>query len=189
LKIAIFGGTFDPIHGAHLAIAREALQQFALDRILFVPAGNPPHKAAGTPYEHRFRMVELACASEPRFEASRLEEGNHKSYSILTIEKLRPTLNPDDELFFLIGADAFDELPSWHRWQDVARLVEFLVVTRPGHEIRPIPEARVRRLESVALPASSSEIRAELARGEAPPDLPREVLRYIREQDLYRTAQ
>ena len=186
MKSAIFGGTFDPIHGAHLAVAREALQQFHLDRVLFVPAGNPPHKAAGTSFEDRFRMVELACQPEPRFEASRLEAGKRKSYSIFTIEEVRASLQAGDELFFLIGADAFDELSTWFRWQDVARLVEFLVVTRPGHVIRSIPEARVRRLETIAMPVSSSEIRAELACGHAPPELPAEVLNYVRERGLYR---
>jgi len=189
LKIAIFGGTFDPIHEAHLAVAREALHQFALDKILFVPAGNPPHKAAGTSFEDRYRMVELACRTEPHFEASRLEAGKRKSYSILTIEELRATLAPEDELFFLIGADAFDDLTTWHRWRDVANLVEFIVVTRPGHPIRSIPEARVRRLDSVALPVSSSEIRAELARGEAPVKLPPDVLHYVRERGLYQSPQ
>ncbi len=186
MKIAIFGGTFDPIHGAHLAVAREALHQFQLDRILFVPAGNPPHKHAGTSYDDRLRMVELACRAEPRFEVSRLEQGKRKSYSILTVEDVGNTLAPGDELFFLIGADAFEELPTWHRWEDVAQRVEFLVVTRPGHVIRSIPEARVRRLETVALPVSSSEIRAELARGVAPADLPPAVLAYVRERGLYR---
>ncbi len=185
MKIAIFGGTFDPIHGAHLAVAREALLQFALDRILFVPAGNPPHKAAGTSFEDRFHMVELACREEPRFEASPLEAGARKSYSILTIEEVHAALSAEDELYFLIGADAFDDLPTWYRWHDVARLVRFLVVTRPGHVIQPIPEARVERLESVALQVSSSEVRAELARGEAPDDLPPRVLDYIRERGLY----
>ncbi len=78
MKTAIFGGTFDPIHSAHLEMARQAADQFALDRVLFIPAGNPPHKHADTPFEHRYRMVELACAADPRFVASRLEEGERK---------------------------------------------------------------------------------------------------------------
>ena len=73
MRIAIFGGTFDPIHSAHLVMAHEAAEAFALDRVLFIPAGNPPHKEAGASYEDRLRMVELACSSDPRFQPSRIE--------------------------------------------------------------------------------------------------------------------
>src|SRR5215468_10126169 len=107
MKTAIFGGTFDPIHSAHLIVAREAADKFALDRVLFIPAGNPPHKGAAAPYEDRYRMVELACAEDPRFVASRLEEGREKSYSIHTIERVRSLGSPGDNVFFVIGADAF----------------------------------------------------------------------------------
>src|SRR6266513_2675858 len=100
MRLAIFGGTFDPIHNAHLTIARRAAEELHLNRILFVPAAHPPHKAGVThaPYEDRVRMVELACRGEPRFEVSRLEEGTVRSYSIDTIEKVRSTMAPDDEL-------------------------------------------------------------------------------------------
>src|SRR5882762_7191718 len=120
LRIAIFGGTFDPIHNAHLTVAREAAEQFALDRLLFVPAAHPPHKveAGVTPYEHRYRMVELACAGCADFVPSRLEEGLEKSYSIRTIERVKETLGEGDRLFFLIGADAFADIATWHRHQD-----------------------------------------------------------------------
>ena len=187
MKTAIFGGTFDPIHTAHLTIAREAAQQFALDRVLFVPAAHPPHKpnAVLAGYEDRYRMVELACRDDPRFIPSRLEEANRKSYSILTIEHLRQSLVPDDELFFIIGADAFAEITTWHRWEDVAREVEFIVVTRPGHIYHTPPGVRVRRLETVALPVSSSEIRHKLASGEPCAELPPAVLDYIRRHNLY----
>src|SRR5690348_12134898 len=111
MRLAIFGGTFDPVHNGHLAMAREAMRHCALDRVLFIPAARPPHKSAGpyAPYEDRLRMVELACGGEPRFEASRLEAGTVRSYSIDTIEKVRAGLAPGDELLFLIGADAFGE--------------------------------------------------------------------------------
>src|SRR5579862_637552 len=112
MRVGLFGGTFDPIHLAHLAVARAAADRFRLDRVLFVPSAHPPHKAGVTyaPYEDRVRMVELACEGEPRFEVSRLEEGTERSYSIDTIEKLRTTLAPGDQLFFIIGADAFAEI-------------------------------------------------------------------------------
>src|SRR5437763_4630558 len=129
MRLAIFGGTFDPIHQAHLAIARAAADRFHLDRVLFVVAAHPPHKHGVThaPYEDRVRMAELAAAADPRFEVSRLEENTARSYSIDTIEKLRATLAPADQLYFLIGADAFAEIRTWHRWYDVASSVHFLV--------------------------------------------------------------
>src|SRR5438045_2938359 len=183
MKIAIFGGTFDPIHGAHLVVAREAADHFALDRVLFIPAANPPHKEAGTDYEHRYRMVELACSEDPRFEPSRLEEGVEKSYSIHTIERVKAF---GDRVYFVIGADAFAEIQTWFRWEEVVAAVEFIVVTRPGHEYTSPPGAKVHRLETVAMPVSSSAIREALARGEIPQQLPPAVAAYIRENGLYR---
>jgi nicotinate-nucleotide adenylyltransferase len=186
MRTAIFGGTFDPIHSAHLEMARRAADQYQLDRVLFIPAGNPPHKHADASFEHRYRMVELACVADPRFVASRLEEGTAKSYSIDTIERVKAG-NPDGNgtLFFIIGSDAFAEIQTWRRWQDVIRAVEFIVVARPGHEITGPPGARVHRLESVELPVSSSDIRDALARGESPAELPPAIAAYIRDHRLY----
>lgn len=183
MRTAIFGGTFDPIHSAHLVVAHEAAEAFGLDRILFIPAGNPPHKEAGASYKDRYHMVELACAADPRFEPSRIEEGREKSYSINTIERL---MAPGQTLLFIIGADAFAEIRTWRRWEDVVRNVEFIVVTRPGHHYSSPPEARVHRLDTVALPVSSSEIRQEIAKGRTPSVLPPEVAEYIHEHRLYR---
>ena len=129
-------------------------------------------------------MVELACQEDPRFTPSRLEEESRKSYSINTIERVKAL---GGNVFFVIGADAFAEIQTWFRWQDVVRAVEFIVVTRPGHEYQSPPEARVHRLETVALPVSSSEIRAALARGEMPAELPKTVAEYIRANGLYAT--
>lgn len=187
-KIAIFGGTFDPIHEAHLVVAREAVAQMGLDRVLFVPAAHPPHKRGSTAagYEDRYRMIELACGGEDRFAASRLEESDSASYSILTIEKLRRQLAPEDRIYFLIGADAFAEIDTWHRWRDVIREVEFIVVTRPGHNYEVPDGACVHPLKTVALPVSSSEIRDKLSAGEDVPELPAPVLNYIRAHNLYR---
>jgi len=182
MRIAIFGGTFDPIHSAHVVVAREAAEAFALDRVLFVPAALPPHKEAGASYEDRYRMVELACEGEPRFVPSRLEEGLEKSYSIHTIEKVKAQ---GGEVFFVIGSDAFAEIQTWYRWEDVVRTVDFIVVARPGHAIISPDGARVHRLETVALPVSSSEIRESLGRGEKPAELPKKVAEYIGERGLY----
>ncbi len=190
-RICLFGGTFDPIHAAHLRIAEEALKRFSLDRVLFVPAANPPHKnaAAMAPYEDRFRMVELACAPYPAFSASRLEEGNKRSYTVDTLERFKSTLEPDDRLFFLIGSDAFDELETWNRWQEVINLTDFLVVARPGGQYHIPENARVERLDGLDLPVASTTIRARLAAGQATPELPPQVRSYIEERGLYGAAE
>jgi len=188
MRLAIFGGTFDPIHNAHLTIARRAADDLCLDRILFVPAAHPPHKAGVThaPYDHRVRMVELACQGEPRFEVSRLEEGTARSYSIDTIEKVRSKVKSDDELFFIIGADAFAEIRTWHRWEDVARAVCFIVVSRPGHVYDVPHQVRIVRLDSMELPVSSSEIRRALGANEYTVAVPERVLEYILQHGLYK---
>lgn len=184
MRLGLFGGTFDPIHNAHLTVAKEAADVFGLDQVLFVPAANPPHKSesTGASYEDRFRMVELACQADPRFVPSRLEEGEGRSYSIITIEKLWA---PSQPLYFIIGADAFAEIETWRRWHDVVRLTDFIVVTRPGHSYAAPPGARVHRLDTLALPVSSSEIRSKLANGFVPEQLPASVAGYIKQRGLY----
>jgi nicotinate-nucleotide adenylyltransferase len=187
LDIAIFGGTFDPIHCAHLTVAREAANKFGLDRVQFIPAANPPHKrGASADYEDRYRMVELACAADQRFVPSRLEAGTQKSYSVDTIERVRAELAPGDRLFFIIGADAFAEIDTWHRAEDVIRAVDFIVVTRPGHDYITPHGARVHRLDTLALPISSSDIRTKLTSGAAVPELEPAVFDYIVTHGLYR---
>jgi nicotinate-nucleotide adenylyltransferase len=186
MRICLFGGTFDPIHEAHLRIASEAQTQFHLNEILFVPASTPPHKIGTvTPFPDRFRMVEIACSGHPRFIASRLEDLPGPNYTVDTLEKFRQTLRKDDQLFFLIGSDAFVELETWKRWQDVAALTDFIVVSRPGGEYRLPPNTRVHRLDGLALPVSSSSLRARLAAGEETPELPTGVRAYIEEHGLY----
>jgi nicotinate-nucleotide adenylyltransferase len=186
-------------------MARRAADQYRLDRVLFIPAGNPPHKRAEASFEQRYRMVELACAADPRFVASRLEEGAGKSYSIDTIGRVKaanadiPNASPNpvaphaislnaggnSALFFIIGSDAFADIQTWRRWEDVIRAVEFIVVARPGYEIAGPPGARVHRLDSIELPVSSSDIRDALARGETPAELPPAIAGYIRDHRLY----
>lgn len=186
-RTALFGGTFDPIHNAHLEIARAAADRFDLERIIFVPAANPPHKPGGTAasYEDRVRMTELACAGEPRFEVSRIEEGAEKSYSMVTVERLRALGYP--RLAFLIGADAFREIRTWYRWRDLMAAVEFIVVTRPGSEWS-IPEgAVVHELAGLDLPVSSSAIRERITDGAADVPVPPAVIDYIRRHGLYRS--
>jgi len=190
MKLGLFGGTFDPIHTGHTALAREAHSVFELDRVLLIPNNRPPHKSIGprASYEHRLRMVELACEGEPGLAASRLEEGTERSYTIETLLKVRQTLKTRDRLFFLIGADAYAEVATWYRWQEVLLLTEFIVVTRPGHEIVEIPGATAHRLETVAVPYSSSGIRAALAAGRRPDGLALPVYQFVQQHHLYQEA-
>jgi len=186
-RVCVFGGTFDPIHTAHLQIAEEARQRFALDRVLFVPAAHPPHKDASgvTPYADRFQMVEIACRPYPSFSVSRLEAGRAQSYTVDTIRRVRKELGPQDRLLFLIGADAFDDLKTWKGWQELVTLTEFIVVARPESEYRVPEGAHINRLDGMALPVSSSTIRPRLAAGEATPELPVEVRAFIVKRGLY----
>jgi nicotinate-nucleotide adenylyltransferase len=186
-RICLFGGTFDPIHCAHLRIAEEATRHFELDGVLFIPAGSPPHKAAAglTPYEDRFRMVEIACECYPHFEASRLEEGEGLSYTIDTVKRFRATLKGGETLFFLIGADAFDEIETWKSWQKLIKLIEFIVVTRPDQLYRVPEGATVHALNGLELEVSSSSVRNELTAGRPTPDLPAGVRAFIEARGLY----
>jgi len=184
----LFGGTFDPIHNAHIEIARAAADRFHPAKILFVPAAHPPHKPGGATasFEDRVRMAELACAVDARFEVSLIEAGETRSYSILTIEKLKS--HGVAPLGFLIGADAFREIRTWHRWQDVVASVEFfIVVTRPGAKWETPPGAIVRELAGLDLPVSSSEVRKQLVEGASEVPVPAPVLAYIRKHGLYRS--
>jgi nicotinate-nucleotide adenylyltransferase len=184
-RVCVFGGTFDPIHIAHILIAEEARQKFMLDRVLLVPAGNPPHKDAFTSFDDRMHMVELACQGYSGLEASALEAGAGQSYTIDTIQRVRKTLAPQDRLFFLIGADAFDDLEAWKGWQDLVQLTEFIVVARPESEYRVPAGARVHRLDGLALQVSSSGIRASLAAAAPTPELDDKVRAFIEERGLY----
>ena len=168
-------------------MAREAIRRFGLDEVLFVPAATPPHKAASTPFADRYRMVELACADQPGFAASRIEAHREQSYSIITIEELK-AVNPRDDFQFLIGADAFAEIRTWFRWEDVVRAIDFIVVSRPGHSFDVPDGARVRPMDSLEHTASSTRIRAMLEGGLVY-DLPDPVAHYILEHELYGLAE
>jgi nicotinate-nucleotide adenylyltransferase len=190
MRLGLFGGTFDPIHEAHLEVAEAARDRFGLDEVLVIPNRQPPHKeaATGASYEDRLRMVELACAGRRGLRASDLENQAGKSYTIQTLRRLRTEKGKDCEFFFIIGADAFAEVGLWYEVQEVFRMTEFIVVSRPGFDY-PVPEgARVRRLEGLELKVSSTEVRAKLRRGETVAELPEAVRRYIGANGLYRQA-
>ncbi len=198
MNLAIFGGTFDPIHTAHVEVARAARKEYFLDRILFVPASQPPHKTGRfmADYEHRYEMVRIACQEHPAFEPSRLEapgrDRGARNYSIQTIRRVADRLTTHDRLFFLIGADAFSEIATWYHWRLLIQQIEFIVVNRPGYVVDEAalpPGVRVHLLRSVNSQISSSEIRRRLANGQSVRGLmPPLVARYITKHQLYRPA-
>ncbi|HEV2349854.1 MAG TPA: nicotinate-nucleotide adenylyltransferase [Terriglobia bacterium] len=215
MNIALFGGTFDPIHAGHLRAAQAAARKFRLDQILFIPSGNPPHKLTNhlTPFYHRYSMVTLACAGEPRFVPSLLEaptsEGRHH-YSVFTTRKVKRSLGAKDHLYFLIGVDAFLDLPHWKEYRRLLDLADFIVVSRPGfspsdiaemvrrsqirsgevgpdHEIIPLRKSTLHILRGVDVPVASSQIRTAFrARRQVAGLVPPLVEEYILKEGLYR---
>lgn len=185
-KIGIYGGSFDPIHYGHLILAREARETFGLTEIIFVLAAQSPHKTTASPASAaaRWRMLEAAIAQEEGFSASRIEiDRPPPSYSIATVEQLRGA-NPDAEFFFLIGEDNLAQLPHWHRFEELNRLVQFLVLDRSG----ATPEDRypiVRRKIDI----SATTIRNRVASGRSIRYLvPEAVEEIIRRENLYQGA-
>lgn len=147
MKIGLLGGSFNPVHNAHLRIAGEAKAACLLDRIIFIPAADPPHKpvAGGVSFAARYRMVGIAIAGRPDFEMSDIEaERGGKSYSIDTIRAFRERF-PKDDLFFIIGGDSFLEIGTWYRYADIFRSCHLIVVERPGcpvtNPIETLPDA------------------------------------------------
>jgi nicotinate-nucleotide adenylyltransferase len=186
-RIGIFGGTFDPVHRGHLAVARTALRRLKLDRLIFIPAGVPPHKQRRplAAFRHRFAMLKLATAGEPRFAVSRLEaKGVH--YSIDTVRRMKRRLKAGDRLFFVIGADAFSEIPTWRESKKLLHACEFAVATRPGAALEKVSDAVVHPLR-VHNRISATQVRAAARRGRPLAKLvPSSVAQYIKRNDLYR---
>lgn len=147
MNIALFGGTFDPIHRGHLKVARAAAERFKLKEVWFVPSDIPPHKqkAPVTSYFHRYSMVSLALAGEPDFLPSLLEAPDPEacmerrpSYSIDTIRRLKAELRKRDRLYFLIGIDAFRDVAKWHQAEALLKECEFIVAARPGYSLADV---------------------------------------------------
>ena len=133
---AILGGTFNPVHIGHLGMARNALQEFDIDRVIFLPVGNPPHKAGVfvASREDRYRMLMLATREDPRLEVSRLEiEREGYTYTVDTLQILHREY-PSERFSYIIGADTLFELPTWKDFPTVAMLCQFLVFLRRGHD-------------------------------------------------------
>jgi nicotinate-nucleotide adenylyltransferase len=135
-RVAIYGGTFDPVHHGHVEVARRVLKLFELDEIVFVPAGVPPHKrnANITSSFHRFAMLALATEMDQGLLVSTIElDAPDRPYAVDTVERMRAKLRDQTELFFLVGADSWLEIKSWHEWQRLLTLCNFIVMTRPGY--------------------------------------------------------
>jgi nicotinate-nucleotide adenylyltransferase len=149
MNIGFFGGTFDPIHRGHLAVASAAAGRFRLQKILFVLNDVSPHKQQEpiTPYVHRYAMLALALAGEPRYLPSTLESpGVAVHYSIDTVRRAKKDLKKSDRLFFIIGMDAFREISTWRQPEQLLRECEFIVASRPGHSLAEVADALPDRL-------------------------------------------
>ena len=195
--VGLLGGTFNPVHEGHLSIAREALRLFELSAVWFIPCAVPPHKPAANlaANEHRLAMLRLALAGEPRFAALSIEfERPGKSYTVDTVRALQ-ALHPGTEFVFIIGADTLPELHTWHKPLELLSLVRIVTLVRPGcapgpDDLRlpaPWPEklladVRTGHPHDVA----SRDLRAKIAAGQPVPLVPRSVMRYIQEHNLYR---
>jgi len=222
MNIALFGGTFDPIHRGHLNVARAAAERFKLKEVWFVPADIPPHKqkAPVTSYFHRYSMVALALVGEPDFLPSLLEAPDPEahverrpSFSIDTVRRVKAGLRKSDRLYFLIGIDAFREIGTWYKSEELLGECDFIVAARPGYSLkdvvrslpkalRPSPAAmrnqkaagllelpgvRLHLLPDTHEDVSATQIRAARKRGTALKKLvPDSVAEYIRKEALYR---
>jgi len=198
MRLGLFGGTFDPIHLGHLILAEGCREACALDRVWFVVAGAPPHKPGNrTSVADRLEMVRIATAGHPAFEVSELETsrpGPH--YSVETLEQVHRQ-RPEDELFFLIGADSLADLPHWREPERIAALATMVVVDRPlGTMVQPLtphwpdlgPSARPFGLVKIPpIGIASNDLRQRVAEGRSIRyQVPRGVEAYIEAHGLYR---
>ena len=200
MKLGILGGTFDPVHNGHLAVAEQVRTLLKLNEVVFMPAGQPWLKGGQniTPAEHRIKMLQLAIAGRPFFRISAMEiERAGPSYTVDTVTRMKAQLGMEDELFFVIGWDKLFEL---HLWKDLPRLLgacRLAAVPRPGYSLpdlanleAAVPGAagRVELLDKPFIDVSASEIRRRVAGALSISDLvPRPVAGYIRRYELYTT--
>ena len=192
-RIGIMGGTFDPIHNGHLVAASEVAYRFQLDQVVFVPTGQPWQKAGRdvTAAEHRYLMTMVATASNPRFTVSRVDiDREGPTYTIDTLRDLRE-LFPDAELYFITGADSLASIMSWHDWEVMLEMANFVGVTRPGYELSKdmLPLGSQTGIELIEIPAmaiSSTDCRKRAGEGEPVWYLvPDGVVQYIAKNNLY----
>ena len=194
MKIGIMGGTFNPIHYGHLVTAEEALSQFKLDRVIFVPTGQPPHKTTGklASSEDRYLMTVMATASNSHFFVSRIEIGREgKSYTIDTVKELKSTYGESAAFYFITGADAILEILTWKNPEEIITMCKFIAATRPGYNLSRIEELKKAKdsisiMEIPALAISSTDIRERIKTGRPIKYLlPESVCNYLLKNDLY----
>lgn len=191
MRLGVMGGTFDPIHHGHLVAASEAAARLGLDEVVFVPTGQPYRKddRAVSPPEHRYLMTVIATASNPRFTVSRVDvDRDGPTYTYDTLRDLRDQ-RPEDDLFFITGADALAQILSWKDADKLFELAHFVGVTRPGHKLTDagLPEDRVTLLNVPAMAISSTDCRERTQDGEPVWYLvPDGVVQYIGKYHLYK---
>jgi nicotinate-nucleotide adenylyltransferase len=190
-RIGVMGGTFDPIHHGHLVAASEVAQSFGLDEVVFVPTGKPWQKGPVSPAEHRYLMTVIATASNPQFTVSRVDiDRPGPTYTIDTLRDLKEQ-HPEDELYFISGADAIAQILTWRDADQLWKLAHFVAVSRPGHElsVTGLPKGDVSLLEVPALAISSTDCRSRVSRGFPVWYLvPDGVVQYISKHHLYRSV-
>ena len=198
MRVGVFGGTFDPIHIGHLVSAEEARVELKLERVVFIPAGLPPHKLdhVMSPVEHRLAMVELAIASNPHFAVSRVDIDRFgPCYTVDTIELLRDEWGPAVEIYFIMGSDSLLDILTWHNPRRLIRLCRFAVVSRPSYQIDldeldallPGLASRVQMLNAPELAISSTDIQRRVREGlSIKYQVPEAIEDYIYEHKLYR---
>lgn len=192
MKIGILGGTFDPIHNAHLHLADAARKQFHLDKVVFMPALIPPHKSHQrhlTPAPYRYHMVELALKSHPEFEISDLEFSRPEvSFTVDTLRSLKQK-HPQDIFYLIMGADSAADFSKWHQPEEIVKLAKLLIAKRPGSDASKISFP----FEWIEMPEddlAATHLRYRFEKGENLPEgaIPKEVQNYIQKMNLYRKA-
>nr|WP_260073770.1 nicotinate-nucleotide adenylyltransferase [Nesterenkonia massiliensis] len=188
-RLGIMGGTFDPIHHGHLVAASEVAAEFNLDEVIFVPTGQPWQKADRdvSPAEHRYLLTVIATASNPRFSVSRVDiDRGGPTYTIDTLRDFR-TMFPDDELFFITGADAMAQIMSWKNVDELWKLAHFVSVTRPGYVSEDFGRTEeISLMEIPAMAISSTDLRDRAKAGKPVWYLvPDGVVQYINKHGLY----
>ena len=193
-RIGIMGGTFDPIHYGHLVTAEIARSKFALDTVVFVPSGHPPHKQSLPGHaEQRLMMTLLATVANPYFQISRSEVDRiGPSYTYDTLNEFSEIFVPASKFYFITGADAVLEMLTWHNAEKLIDLCSFIAATRPGYhltDVRQLPDNFLKKIEMMQVPAlsiSSTDIRRRIRAGEPIKYLlPESVETYIYKQGLY----
>jgi nicotinate-nucleotide adenylyltransferase len=194
-RIALYGGTFDPVHLGHVEIARRVLELFEIEKVLFVPAQVAPHKRGRPVTEpiHRYAMLALATQNDPRLSISTFElDAPDRRYTVNTVEHFQATIGNSAELFFIIGADSWSEIKTWREWDRLLTMINHIVVTRPGYEIDktlPAPNARVLFTDAVMKDISATDIRRLASEGhfdDVARLVPAPVAEYIRKYEIYR---